>query len=285
MHSSNSSPPQPASSQGHRPTLNGHSSHTDATSQHCMESPDASGGELDNLLRKRLLHPEFQAGLSIVRLIHGTPDVREFPQVCHQLLDLDQEICRGGRAPALRIAMTQAATLDVTFHKLLQLAYEKIETPEGQRLLKLAFRAQAQCARILTALPRLGDENPGHRAKPKVNAKTKPAPSVDQHSPPQPASTTDPPKPEPPPPDTPLPATPPAAPELGSEKSTADSIPEQSRPEPAEVPVPKISSVPAMPPEPAPPAKPVSPFARPPGWKPAPWPPTKPRNSNSQRHG
>ena len=242
MHSTNPSSSHPASSHGQRPALNGHS-HADVAdhSGKSMESQDASD-QLEPLLRKGLLHPEFQAALSIVRLIHGTPDVREFPQICYQLLDLSHETCRGGRGPALRIAMTQAATLDVAFHKLLQLAYEKIETPEGQRLLKLAFRAQAQCARILAALPRLENENSGHRAKPKVNGKAQTAPS-------------------------------------------ADSILEQPRPKPAEVPVPNTSSLPAMPPEPALPAKPASPFARPPGWKPPPWPPIKSRNSHSQRHG
>jgi hypothetical protein len=76
----------------------------------------------------------------------GTPLGRpDFDTLVTELNDLCQDTVSGDLSRGEEMLTAQAATLDALFHHLTRVAIGNRDIEYGDRILKLAFRAQAQC--------------------------------------------------------------------------------------------------------------------------------------------
>jgi hypothetical protein len=119
--------------------------------------PPSSSPPVQDKSRKTaalFLDPAFQAIISL-ESCHGTPPQTDTAALIDELNNLAQSVTLGDLARPEKITLTQATVLDVMFTKLSGLAMANFQSPHFESLMRLAFRAQSQCARTLETLATL----------------------------------------------------------------------------------------------------------------------------------
>lgn len=115
--------------------------------------------EVDCRHARNLLQPETQAcllvGMAYMDVkIDGQPT---FNAVAFrdELKIINEQVARGDMSHPERTAMAQVKTLDWLFSLLAAHAFADVQSPDFEKLMRLAFRAQSQCARTMETLAAL----------------------------------------------------------------------------------------------------------------------------------
>jgi hypothetical protein len=96
----------------------------------------------------------FQAITSLASC-HQTPSQTTTADLLDEINELARSVTQGDLSRPEKIALTHATVLDVVFTKLTGLAMANFGGPHFDSLMRLAFRAQSQCARTLETLATL----------------------------------------------------------------------------------------------------------------------------------
>jgi hypothetical protein len=102
-----------------------------------------------------LLNPSFQALTAIASCEPMEDTQTEMGDVFAEIQAIVDAVTGGDMKHPEAITVAQATALNVMFAKLSRLAFHNVSNPEFNSLMRLAFRAQAQCVRALETLTSL----------------------------------------------------------------------------------------------------------------------------------
>jgi|GEM_PF-6642718 len=118
-----------------------------------LSEPDESPEEFQLRVTKTLLQPETQASIASCIAAVREGEVKFEPQtLTEELKVITRAVASGDMTQLERIATSQAVALNLMFTRLTAEAFQNMHRPEFEGLMRLAFRAQAQCARTLETL-------------------------------------------------------------------------------------------------------------------------------------
>lgn len=104
-----------------------------------------------------MLSPAFTAGLTISASMGNSLNSAgvKTTDVSDEIAIVAAAVSRGDMRRPEEMALAQASTLDFMFARLSELAFRNIQNPVFEAWMRLAFRAQSQCARTLETLATL----------------------------------------------------------------------------------------------------------------------------------
>lgn len=115
--------------------------------------------EVERRHARDLLQPEAQASILVGMAykdakIEGQP-LFDVVAIRDELKFISEEMMRGDMSHPERTAMAQIKSLDWLFSLLAAQAFTNVQKPNFESLMRLAFRAQSQCARTMETLAAL----------------------------------------------------------------------------------------------------------------------------------